>query len=381
MAGNREQGYVHHVAVVLDESWSMNHIKHDLIKAVDRTVETLARDSKEWEHETRVTIYTFNSEGVGSPHGHPDGNVRCQHYDKDVLRLPSIADRYKPAGGTPLIDATLKAIDDLAQTPELYGDHAFLVYVLTDGDENTSKVATTAAGKARALTSRIERLPDNWTIACFVPNFQSAQRARNYGYPNVAEWDATTAHGVEEVGEVIQRTTRTWMENRAKGTRSAGRSLFVGGQVDAAAIKAAKLTPLSASEYAIVPVTPLNGLVQEKPDPALKKPPAGQPDTRPLVPYMEIEPFISRAHPPFRVGKAYYELVKSETIKGNKQLAILEKKTGKVYLGDGVRQMLGLPEENKTVKPDFNKEYTIYVQSTSLNRHLYLHSSVMVLTK
>lgn len=381
MAGNRDQGYVHHVALVLDESWSMDHIKHDLIKAVDRTVETLARDSKEWEHETRVTIYTFNSAGYNLPAGHPDGDVRCQHYDKDVLRLPSLADRYKPAGGTPLIDATLKAIDDLAQTPELYGDHAFLVYVLTDGDENTSKVSYTAAGKARALTSRIESLADNWTIACFVPNFQGVQLAKKYGYPNVAEWDATTAQGVEEVGEVIQQTTRTWMENRVKGARSAGRSLFVGGQVDAAAIKAAKLTPLRTDEYAIVPVTPITGLVQEKPDPALKKPPAGKPDNRPMVAFMEIEPFISKAHPPFRVKKAYYELVKAESIKGDKQLAILDTKTNKVYLGDGVRQMLGLPETTKTVRPDFNPSYKIYVQSSSLNRHLYLHSSVLILTK
>lgn len=377
MAGNRDQGYVHHVALVLDESWSMNHIKHDLIKAVDRTVETLARDSKEWEHETRATIYTFNSAGVNQIVGHQDGDVRCQHYDKDVLRLPSLADRYHPAGGTPLIDATLKAIDDLSLTPEIYGDHAFLVYVLTDGDENTSKVASTSAGKARALTERINSLGDNWTIAAFVPDFRGLELAKRYGFPNVKEWNATSAQGVEEVGEVIQQTTRTWMENRSKGTRSAGTSLFVGGHVDAAAIKAAKLSPLAASEYAIVPVTPIEGLVKEKPEgrPTKKEP------VRAMIAYMEIEPFISRVHPPFRVGKAYYELVKTEKIRGNKQLAILDKKTSKIYLGDGVRQMLGLPEEDSTVKPDFNPGYKIYVQSTSLNRHLYLHSSVMVLTK
>lgn len=377
MLKNRDQGYVHHVALVLDESWSMNHIKHDLIKTVDRTVETLARDSKEWEHETRATIYTFNSAGVNQMVGHQDGDVRCQHYDKDVLRLPSLADRYHPAGGTPLIDATLKAIDDLSLTPEIYGDHAFLVYVLTDGDENTSKVAATAAGKARALTERIAKLGDNWTIAAFVPDFRGLELAKRYGFPNVKEWNATNAQGVEEVGEVIQQTTRTWMENRSKGTRSAGTSLFVGGNVDAAAIKAARLTPLSASEYAIVPVTPIDGLVKEKPDgrPTKKVP------VPPMIAYMEIEPFISRVHPPFRVGKAYYELVKTERLQGNKQLALLEKKSNKVYLGDGVRQMLGLPEETRTVKPDFNPAYKIYVQSTSLNRHLYLHSSVMVLTK
>jgi hypothetical protein len=378
MAGNREQGYVHHVAVVLDESWSMNHIKHDLIKAVDRTVETLARDSKEWEHETRVTIYTFNSEGVGSPHGHPDGNVRCQHYDKDVLRLPSIADRYKPAGGTPLIDATLKAIDDLAQTPELYGDHAFLVYVLTDGDENTSKVATTAAGKARALTSRIERLPDNWTIACFVPNFQSAQRARNYGYPNVAEWDATTAHGVEEVGEVIQRTTRAWMENRAKGTRSAGRSLFVGGQVDAAQVKS-RLTPLSHLAYEIVPVTATDKAWMKR-----KRPTKKFPEGEEIGYVVRIDDFLNKVHPPFAVGKGYYQLFSAgqrtrEKVQGNKAIAVMDKKTSQVYVGPEARQIVGLPDHDVTVAPDANPDYEIFVKSTSDNRQLPVGTKLLIM--
>lgn len=381
MAGNREQGYVHHVALVLDESWSMDHIKEDLIKAVDRTVEALASDSKEWEHETRVTIYTFNSAGYNMPSEHEDGNVRCQHYDKDVLRLPSLADRYKPAGGTPLIDATLKAIDDLSLTPEIYGDHAFLVYVLTDGDENASRVAHTAAGKARALTSRIERLADNWTIACFVPDFQGAQRARNYGYPNVKEWNAATAQGVEEVGEVIQQTTRNWMENRTKGARSAGRSLFVGGQVDAVQVKT-KLTPLAHSAYDLIPVTAREGDASfEK----RKKPTKAFPEGEVIGRFIRIDDFVRRINNGnFEIGKGYYQLFsndarRSEKIQGNKEIAVLEKKTSQIYVGPSARQIVGLPDHDVTVKPDANPDFQIFVRSTSENRHLPIGTKLLIM--
>lgn len=381
MSSTKEIAYVHHVALVLDESWSMNHIKDDLIKAVDRTVETLAHDSKEWEHETRVTIYTFNSAGVNQTRGHTDGDVRCQHYDKDVLRLPSLADRYHPAGGTPLIDATLKAINDLSKTPELYGDHAFLVYVLTDGDENTSRVAHTAAGKARALTSRIASLGDNWTIAAFVPDFQGVERAKKYGFPNVKEWNATNAQGVEEVGEVIQQTTRTWMENRSRGTRSAGTSLFVGGLVDAAAVKA-KLTPLAHHAYDLVPVTSREGDASfEKRKKPTKKFPEGEVIGR----FIRIDDFINKiTGGKFAIGMGYYQLFShgaraSEKIQGNKDIAVLDKRTSQVYVGAAARQIVGLPDHDVTVKADTNPDYEIFVRSTSENRHLPIGTKLLLM--
>jgi hypothetical protein len=36
---------------------------------------------------------------------------------------------------------SLKSLDDLEQTATLYGDHAFLAFVLTDGQENSSRNA------------------------------------------------------------------------------------------------------------------------------------------------------------------------------------------------------------------------------------------------
>src|SRR5690349_14651809 len=123
MAG---ENYVNHVALALDASGSMavSGKARALVTVADGLIEYLAARSKELNQETRVTVYTF------------DERVKCAIYDKDVLRLPSIADFYKIGGMTALLDATLLAIDDLRLTPQKYGDHAFLTYVLTDGKNN-----------------------------------------------------------------------------------------------------------------------------------------------------------------------------------------------------------------------------------------------------
>lgn len=370
----KAQGQFTHIVLLVDASSSMsfNGLTGPVIQVVDSLIEKWTKQSLQLNDMTRLTVYLFSSQGYLDKRQ----GFECVWYDTDIQRLSTLEDRYEPDGGTALIDATLRAQRELSLVPTEYGDHTFLFFVLTDGEENRS------SHSASELRHMIENLPNNWSMGALVPHVMGRADALKYGFPpgNIQVWDATSARGVEEAGEVIAQATATYMQARTNSGLRSSKSLFVGGQVDAAAIKAAKLSPLRTDEYAIVPVTPVSGLVQEKPDPTKKKPAAGQPDNRPMVAYMEIEPFISRVHPPFRVGKAYYELVKTERIAGNKQLAIVDK-DGKVYLGEGVRQMLGLAAETKTVKPDFNPIYKIYVQSTSLNRHLYLHSSVLVLTK
>lgn len=350
----------------------MDHLTTAVIKVVDSLVEKWKTQSLALDDMTRLTVYQFSSDSYL-----PNGKyIECIWYDTDITRIKSLQGRYKPRGATALLDATIQAQEELALTPTIYGDHAFLFFVITDGENNRND------HRAPELRKILETLPDSWTFAALVPDVIAKGTAARYGFPmgNILVWDATSEKGVEEAGEQVAAATTDYLTSRTSNVGFRGtKSLFVGGQVNAAAIKAAKLKPLATSNYAIVPVTPIAGLVQEKPEG--KKPAAGKPDNRPMVAYMEIEPFIQRVRPPFRVGEAYYELVKSERIRGNKQLAILDKKTSKIYLGDGVRQMLGLEEKDQTVRPDFNKDYKIYVQSTSLNRHLYLHSSVMVLTK
>lgn len=333
MAG---ENYINHVVLVLDASSSMGPHKEELVRVADGQVKYLAQRSQQLDQETRVSVYSFAD------------TVKCLIYDKDVLRLPSIKSLYRPSGMTALVDATLKSLEDLKQTATLYGDHAFLTFVLTDGMENKSK------SKPGTLMNRLETLPGNWTVACLVPDQRSVFEAKSFGFApeNVAVWNATSPEGVKEVGETIRRATESFMDNRAKGVRGT-RSLFSTG-IDAVNAQTVRqnLTPLRDTNYDIIPV---------------------HADTR-------IDDHVKAHTGKYIVGMGFYQLMKREEIQPRKQIAIREKSTNQVYFGDAARDLLGLPRDvSVKVKPDINPEYDVFVQSTSVNRKLIRNTDVLVL--
>jgi len=337
---------INHIVFVLDASASMSGVARDLIKVTDNQIAYLATRSKEMDQETRVTVYTFNTSGrfVASP---SSSNISCLIYDKDVLRVPSIAEHYKDGGMTPLVDASLLALEDLAETPEKYGEHSFLVYVLTDGAENASRHRPTN------LITKINGLPEHWTVATFVPNQQGITLARQYGFPeaNIAIWDATTAAGIAQAGEKIRQTTENFMQARKVGVRGS-RSLFSLATPDVSKVKASSLTPLGYHQYRLFDV------------PAKSR----------------IDQFVeSQTGRAYILGEAYYQLSKREKIQAQKKVAIMTNDR-KLYVGKEARQLLGLPDYEVTVNPADTPDYTIFVQSTSVNRNLMPATKLLVMS-
>jgi hypothetical protein len=331
------QGFINHVVLVLDASSSMSQHTSSLIRVADEQVKYLARRSQELDQETRVTIYSFAN------------TVECLVFDRDVLRLPSIATLYRPYGMTALIDATLKSMDDLAETPERYGDHSFLIYVLTDGQENRSR---NAPGH---LQNRLENLRENWTVAVLVPDQLGKREAQQFGFPrdNIAIWDTTSASGVSEAGETIRRATDTFMENRSKGVRGT-RTLFSTG-VDA-------VNPATVSGLQVLPETSYEIL-----------------PVRYKSPIREYVDKWGRNHN-YVLGKGFYQLTKRETIQPQKAIAIREKSTGKVFFDQRARDILGLPQGVEVrVSPNTNPLYDVFIQSTSVNRNLVPDTDLLVL--
>lgn len=335
--------YINHVVLVLDESASMRQLASQVVTVADNQIKYLSQRSKDLDQETRATVYTFNT------------SVRCVYYDKDVLRMPSIAGAYRPNGQTALIDATLKAISDLEQTATLYGDHAFLIYVLTDGQENASGRMTarkTRAELIRGLATKINALPDNWTLAAMVPDQNGVFEAKSYGFPpnNVSVW-STTERGIVEVGEVIQRTTENFMQARAVGIRGS-RSLF---SLDVSNLTpstvAATLMKLPPKDYVIFPVTH---------DAAIAE-------------------YVTQRIGFYTLGHSFYELTKRETIQAQKQICVRDNDTGDVYAGRSARQLLGLPDYEIRISPADRPKYDVFVQSTSMNRKLIAGTEVLVL--
>ncbi|MFC9221390.1 VWA domain-containing protein [Streptomyces hygroscopicus] len=342
-----DQNYINHVALVLDASSSMSHLSRKVVEVADQQIAYLARRSKELDQETRVTVYVFADK------------AECVIYDKDVLRMPSLKQLYKVGGMTALLAATLKSQQELAQTAQLYGDHSFLTFVLTDGQENAShRSPDTPAKNPRQLIQSVADMiatqDDNWTLAVLVPDQMGKHEAMQCGFPkdNIAIWDATSTQGLEEAGQVIQQATENFMVGRAQGIRGSRAVFSTGAEtVNKDTIKAAGLTPVDPSQYQLIPVARAAA----------------------------IRDWVIECGHTFRTGCAFYQLSKSEKIQARKQIAVLEKKTDRVYTGPEARALLGLPDMEVRVKPDHNDDFTIFVQSTSVNRKLVPHTRLLLM--
>ncbi|MEV6954621.1 vWA domain-containing protein [Streptomyces sp. NPDC051183] len=346
MPGN--QNYINHVALVLDASSSMSHLSGKVVEVADQQIAYLARRSQELDQETRVTVYVFADK------------VECVIYDKDVLRMPSLKQMYRAGGMTALLAATLKSQRELAQTAQLYGDHSFLTFVLTDGQENASHRCPDAPARdpralVQAVATMIETQEDNWTLAVLVPDQMGKREAMQCGFPkdNIAIWDATSTRGLEEAGQVILKATEDFMVGRSKGIRGSRAVFSTGGEtVNKDAIEAAGLTPVSPSQYELIPVARETA----------------------------IRDWVVESGHTYRTGCAFYQLSKTEKIQPQKQIAVLEMKTDQVYTGPQARALLGLPGTEVRVKPDHNDDFTIFVQSTSVNRKLVANTRLLLMT-
>jgi von Willebrand factor type A domain-containing protein len=335
---------VNHVAIVLDASPSMSGHVHSVARQVKELISDLAEQSKAMDQETRVTVYAFATE------------VRVLAFDTDVLRLPDI--NYQILSGyTALVDATVIGLDDLASTSTIYGDHGFLVYVITDGQENDSR----RYSPSDAL-NRMTSLADGWTIAGLAPDVRGARYMReSLGIPgdNVAIWDASRRGGFEAASTQIRGATASYMKGRASGVRST-RSLFSTG-VDAVnqATVSATLAPLSSQAYLLSPV--------------------GARD-------MQMDQFFAANGVTYRTGNGYYQWTKTETVGPQKQIAVVRKATDEVFTDDNpgspaVRDLIGMSKtERVRLRPDHNPEYTIFVQSTAPNRKVLRGTKALVRT-
>lgn len=341
--------YINHEVILLDASGSMQDHAASVITVTDALISTLASQAGMFpDQETRITVYDFSSM-------HPTRqNVRCLIWDKDVLRVPSIAGLYHANGGTPLCDAMVQMITDMKEIPVKYGDHTVLAYLVSDGLENVS-----SERNQRQLPEMIRGLPETWTLAGLVPSVQAKQILVRYGFApgNVEIWDPSKREAVEEAGQRIYDTSIAYASARSTGVRGT-KSLFEMAAPSVSAVKSI-LSPVTPGAYFFEEVTP-ERLAQ--------------------IENGRIDQFVqlTTGHP-YVPGKMYYEMVKRETIQGNKLLAVVTEND--VYMGDGVRAMLKLPEDGSSVRvrPGRWKDYAVFISSGSFNRKLQAHTRLLLM--
>lgn len=332
-------GLINHVVFAVDASGSMRTLRSAVLNLLHEQIKLLATKSEETGQETRVSIYLF------------DDNVECVVYDRDVLRSLNLDDVYQNAGMTALMDATSTGINELQKTATLHGDHSFLFFVITDGDENASQFTNSTF-----LNRQITSLPKNWTMSCFVPDQDGVVQANKYGFPasNIVQWDVSV-EGMKNVSAVLTRATNTYFTGRASGTRGySGGGLFdtSAAAVNVATVQAAGLTPLDPKRYAMLPV-------RER---------------------MQTRPFVIAQDLAYISGTMYYQFMKTEHIQPQKKILVIRKATNEVYEGQEARHLIGLPD-NVTIrgKPTWNDEFEVFVQSTAPNRNLIPGTTCIVL--
>lgn len=318
--------YINHIALVVDKSGSMRRIANEVVRVFDREIDHLRTRSVELNQETRISVYLF------------DDNIECLVFDMDVMRMKSLSGYYQTGNTTALIDATLRAITDMEKLPELYGDHAFLVYAMTDGENNVNN------HRSSVLQKKINSLKDNWTTVCMVPNATGVHEAKKFGFPapNISIW-STTSEGVEQAGREFRSAMDSYMTGRSQGRRGT-KDFF---KVDMAGVKTSdikkNLSELPTREYKIFDV--------RKDEP--------------------ISDFVVRwTKRDYVKGSSYYELTKPEVIQSYKEISIQNRHNGKVYAGLNARKILGLPDYEIKVSPGDYGDWRIFVQSTSVNRKL-----------
>ncbi len=324
-----------HTAFVLDGSGSMEHLKDAVIKVVDGQIANLAEQSKRLNQETRGTFYWFDDE------------VYCAYYDKDVLRMPSIADFYSIGGTTALVTAATKAIIDLEKSATLYGQHDFLIFVVTDGFENASSSHDKAI-----FPQRVKNLPLGWQVAVLVPDERSQNYAINYGFPrdNTLIWDTRSAAGLEKAATTINTAISNYATARSRGIRPTGSLFKVDTQIVQAATQTGELKPLDTSLFTVYPVREKSSAAE----------------------------FQTKHENRFTNRTIFYQLTKTEEIQGYKLVLIRDRKTGTVYGPKGARRVLGLPEQDVRISPNQNPLYDVFVQSTAPNRALLPNTSVII---
>jgi uncharacterized protein YegL len=330
------------VIFVLDRSGSMQGLIDRARQNLQSQIDTL-RLSAGANDTYRVSVINF------------DDTIQTTASGVDVRNLGSAASLYKdPNGWTRLYDAILEAIR-LTETLDTGGkQHAFLISIVTDGQENRSKISAAALKAQIGLaTSR-----DRYTFV-FAGPAGSKYGAVNLGIPdgNATEWEQSYA-GTVTLGVQTNSSLNTYARSRSVG------------QTYSTSFYAAPVTK-DAAKFAGQLGNKLDDVSNQV---KVERVGAGDPNV--------IAKFCQKKFGNFPKGQIYYQLTESEKVQAYKKLIVQDTTTGNFYAGeDAAKKLLGVPNFQGTVhlKPGALGEFKVFVQSTSVNRKLTPGTAVVYL--
>lgn len=173
------------VAVILDESGSMESARNSTISGFNEFLQDRQADAHDMEVLLWLTKFNSKKENV---------------YDaEDAREVPKLTrETYKPIGGTALLDAvgsTIFAIESRAAAEEV--KPKVIVMVMTDGEENASRYFRSEQVKQLIEDKQAE---GNWTFMYMGANQNSWLNSKQMGIPmgntiNYTYADSTRALG------------------------------------------------------------------------------------------------------------------------------------------------------------------------------------------
>lgn len=330
-----------HVALVRDHSLSMRGLERQAMQDFNMVLEQL-KQSSTTDNEVFVTVVEC---GVGW-----QAEVKVP-LENIPARMVSAMTSYVVSGsGTPLRDSVGKAINALqpafcASEP----NEAFLVMVITDGGENSSKILS-----EQQLVKKMQdlNLTDKWTFAFRVPRGNKGSIVR-WGVPewNVVEWEQNAKAFEASTVQTVQSVS-SYFNARSTGATSS-KSFF------------ANIADISQTDLNNIPDVTRNTKVAW---------------ILPKHDGMQIRDFCIIEFGSYNKGKAFYQLTKTETVQEYKEIAIRDKTNGKIYKGSYAKSLLGLPSYGSVqLRPGQMGKFDLFVQSTSVNRKLSANTCLLII--
>jgi uncharacterized protein YegL len=201
------------VEFILDESGSMSGQEKTVINGFNEQVQEMRKEEKTKEVEYVVSLTKFSS------------NVTTLFAERPLAEVKEITTAdYKPDGMTALYDAVGSRIDTAEE-----GEQNVLVYIFTDGAENSSKKFSHAAVKELIDI----RQKQGWGFTYFGADMDAAAAASSIGVANAVNYASVNMADALYATSAVRGT---YTSNVSKGLVGAMRSCNLTADVDEEAL-------------------------------------------------------------------------------------------------------------------------------------------------
>lgn len=194
------------VALVVDRSGSMGTIRSEALEGINSQLHVL-RENAELGGDTFVTYVQF------------DNVIEVLYQNRKASDVKNLDYKeFEPRGGTAWRDAVFTAIQKLQEGVEDTEDTSYLVVVVSDGAENSSKEIT-----QKQLQTLIEEknATGRWTFTYMLANVDALSVANesSVSYGNTLSFSSTSG-GTKGAFAQMANSTANYMSSRSSGVRS-----------------------------------------------------------------------------------------------------------------------------------------------------------------